>query len=224
MHQLYLIPNWFFGYDVCLEILFGIVAAFVASYSLKLYKMTKQREIGLFGTSFVLISLSYFTWSLINLFFVKELNETTRVLIIDKINILNIIGIYSHILLFMAGLITLFYITCKTNDYKLYSALLIISTLTILLALDKPLAIYTLSTIILLFITSFYFKSYRQNKNKKTFAIALSFTLLTLANIFMAISNNNYTTYVITHIAELASFIIILGTMIKTLKHGKKKK
>lgn len=224
MAHLYTIPNWFFGYDICLEIIFGIIAFFVAFYSLKIYRDSKEREFGLFGASFILISLSYFIWAIVNIFLVQELNEATKVLILDEINLVNIIGIYFHILFFMAGLITLFYMTCKVEDPKLYSSLLLISFLTILFSFNKVVAVYSVSSIILFYICAYYLQTFRKNRFSSTLSIFASFALLLFANILMMFTNDFYINYVATHVIELASFLIILVTLIRVLKHGKKAK
>ncbi|VVB80405.1 Uncharacterised protein [uncultured archaeon] len=224
MTHIYTIPNWFFGYDICLEVLFGIIAFFVAFYSLKIYRTTKQREFGLFGTSFILISLSYFIWSIINVFLVQELTESTKVLILNEINLFSVVGIYSHILLFMAGLVTLFYMTCKVEDPKLYSALLLISSLAILFSFDKAMAVYSISSIILVYICVYYLNTFRKNGVGSTLSIFGAFVLLFFANVLMMFTNDSYINYADTHILELASFLIILFTFIRALKYGKKEK
>ncbi len=219
-----MIPNWFFGYDIVLEVLFGVIAAFVAFYALRMYNLTRQREFGLFGASFILISLSYFAWSIINLLLVEELNETTRVLVLNEINVLGVIGIYSHILLFMAGLITLLYMTCKVKDPKLYSALIIISSLAILFAYNKSLLIYTLSSVILVYITFYYGLLYQRTKAPNLFQIFMAFFILLVANIITAFVRTESLNYVSIHLLQLISFGIILFTLVRTLKHGQKKK
>jgi hypothetical protein len=220
MVSLYLIPNWFFGYDIALELLFAVVTLCVAVYSFKLYKISQQKEFKLFGISFLLFSLSYFAWSLINFSLVEELNETTRILVLPQLNLINIIGIYSHILLFMAGLVSLFYMTTKVRNGKVYSLLLISSLLAIFLATNKAVAVYLLSSIILIYVTLYYFKESRKYENANiTF---LAFFLFLVANSILIFAERANGFYVFAHILEAGAFGLILGNFISIVKNGKK--
>ena len=224
MTNIYVIPNWFFGYSIFLEVIFGIITLLVAFTAFKIYRISKERELGLLSAGFVLISASYFAWSLINIFLVEELNETTRLLILKNISVLSVIGIYSHILLFMCGLITLFYMTCKVETDRMYSLVIILAVLGVLFAYDKTLAIYSFSSIILAYIAGYYALTYKKKKNRFTRDVFISFSMLFIANIVMLFPSTTYSIYVIAHFFHLIAFSILLYTLISILKNGQKKK
>lgn len=223
MAGIYSIPNWFFGYDIFLEFVCGIIAILIATYAIRTYNLTKQREAGLFGVSFGLISLSYFAWAVINLALVEKLSDTTRVLVLQEVSLISVLGVYSHILLFMAGLTTLVYMTCRVESPKMYSMLLISTTLGILFSLNKALAIYSISSIFMFYILAYYFTVYKNNKNPRSFSILVAFVFLTAANLVM-IFGKSYLSYVLMHIFQIISFVLILVTFVKILQNGRQKK
>jgi hypothetical protein len=224
MASIYTIPGWFFGYDIALELLFAVITLFVAFYAWRIYRISSAREFGLMSVAFTFISLSFFAWSIINMSLVEELNETTRILVLNNITVLSVIGVYSHILLFMCGLITLFYMTTRGVNDKMYALTIILSVLGILFALNKTVAVYTFSSVILAFISFYYTKNYLENRNYATFAIMFSFGLLFLASLLMLFSSFPYSVYVIAHMCELIAFGTILFTLISILKNGGQKK
>lgn len=219
MANIYTIPNWFFGYDIALEILFAIITLSVAFYAWKLYSVSKEREFGLMSVAFTFIGLSFLAWSMINTFLVEELNDTTRILILKDITIFSVLGIYSHILLFMCGLITLFHMTVKRGSDKAYALMIAISILGIMFAMNKTVAVYSFSSLILLFIVYYYARNYLENRNVGSLAILCSFGLLLIASILMLFSN-----YAFCHIFEFVAFSTILVTLISVLKNGGQKK
>ena len=71
----YLVPSWFFGYGIALEIIFGIVTALVALLSMKVYNLCEQRECKLMGLAFSSIAISYFILPLVNLFAITQIKS-----------------------------------------------------------------------------------------------------------------------------------------------------
>src|SRR3989344_1926491 len=137
MAGFYLVPKWFFGIDVGLEILFAIVALIVALNAFRLYKISRQKDFELFGVSFVLISLAYVLWALINIFVVSELNEGIRTLSLSQITAFSLIGVHSYMLLYTIGLLTLVFVTLKTNNLKTYLVSVLLLVIAILTSANK---------------------------------------------------------------------------------------
>jgi len=73
MPHIYLVPQWFFGYDSILELAFAIVTLLVGVYAFKIYKISGQRQLRLFGTAFMSFSLAYFVISYLNFCVISEL-------------------------------------------------------------------------------------------------------------------------------------------------------
>src|SRR3989338_6741436 len=125
-HILYCSPRWFYGYDIILEIVFAIITFAVAMYSFRIYRLSGQRDSRLFGTSFLLISVSYSLWAILNGFAVSQLESARTILEIERANIWRYFGAYAHIFFFLGGLTTIAYMTFKDKSAKLYSLLVLL--------------------------------------------------------------------------------------------------
>ena len=219
MVSLSLIPNWFFGYDVLLELAFAIITLVVSFFAFKIYKLTAQRQPKLFGISFLLISLSYFVRSFVNFAIIIKLNEDIcRVLKVVSVNTWNSFGIYAYVILFIAGLITLAYMTIKVNNSRLYALLLTIPIIILLLSPNPLYLYYIISSILLVFIAIHYFKNYIKRKQPKTLLVLTAFAFLLFGNIHFIFSVNHGLFYIIGHFLELGAYLLILTNLILVIK------
>ena len=225
MQNIYLIPNWFFGLDVIFELTFAVIALIVSFYAFKTYKLTNQNQSKFFGYSFLFISISYFIQSFMNFAIISKINEgICNVLKIQAVDTLNAMGIYAHILFFIVGLVTLTYMTLKTESKKIYSLILITSLLLILLSINKIYSFYFLSSIFLVYITLHYFFNYIRNKQTKTLLALIAFIFLLFGSIHFMFVVNHVLFYILGHFLELAAYLIILINLFLVLKNGKKTK
>jgi len=223
MHSIYLIPNWFFGLDVIFELAFAVIALVVSLYSYKIYKLSNQNQSKLFMYSFLFISISYFIQSFLNFAILSKLNENIcDVLRIQTVENLTLLGIYSHILFFTAGLVTLTYMTLRTQSKKIYSLTLIISLLVVLLSANKLYSFYFLSSILLIYISFHYIFNYFRKKQLKTLLVLVAFIFLLFGSIHFLFSVNHELFYVLGHFFELVAYFLILINLLLILKNSKK--
>jgi len=219
MANIYIIPNWFLGYDILLELLFALVTLLVGIYGYKIYKLTEQRQSKLFSISFFLFSLSYFIQCALNFIILNQLNQNIcTILNIKSVTTLNFIGIYTHIILFTAGLITLAYMTLKIKDIRIPSLLYVISFLGLIFAPNKINFFYFLSSFILIFITAYYLIAYTKTKHLKNLLVLIAFVFLLLANIHFIFSLNYGAFYVFAHALQFIAYLLILLNLILILK------
>lgn len=223
MATLYLIPSWFYGYDIFFEIIFGLVTLFVAWNAFKIYKVSEEKNTRNLGLGFLLVSLSYFIWACINLFIVSDIGGE-RVLSLSNILVLSTFSIYAQIFLFIAGLALIASLTLKTNNMKSFELMLVLSFSAIVMSLNKFAATYTIAAIFLLFISAHYISEYSRRKNKITGSIAIAFSLMFLGTVEFLFAGRMYITYVISHMIILVAYMIILAALVTILKHGEKKK
>ena len=162
-------PEWFFGYDIVLELFFAIITLTISRFAYKIYKLTNEKRTGLFSLSFFLISLSYIIQSVFNFLILLKLNETICIAVkILSIETFNIIGFNFSILLRILGFILLTFMTLKTKNNKIL-LLLIFTTLISIFTSQNILYSYSLiSSVYLIFILFYYIKNYNKNKNTKT--------------------------------------------------------
>ncbi len=218
MAAIYIVPEWFFKLSLGLELIFSIVTLIVALYALKVYRIFEQREIKLLSISFFLISASYLMKAALNLFVLREVIEGVRILNYSNLNFLGILGFYSYIILFMTGLVTLTYITFKIKSWRVYSLILATNLIIIFFNNDKSFAFNLLSSILLFYVIINYSIEYKNKKNGKTLLVLLAFIALLFSGIGFIFAESYYANYVIGHILELASYLLILTSLILTMR------
>ncbi|MEK6926967.1 MAG: hypothetical protein AABX11_00895 [Nanoarchaeota archaeon] len=225
MVNIYLIPEWFFGLDLGMEFLTAIITIAIAISAIKIYKMTGDAPIKRFGLGFLMIGISFTIWAFAELFLIKSLDNGFRGIILERLQDFQILGIYAHIIFFIAGLVTLTYATFKINKDGVYYLLLGLSLLVMAVSLNKMITMNILSVFLLSFIAYHYFTEWRANRNKNTCKIFVAFLLLVFSNLSLIFSDYSMYTYVISHSLEVIAYLIMLQTLICTLKHnGKKEK
>jgi hypothetical protein len=220
MSNFYLVPEWFFELGIGLEILFAVVSFIVSWYAFKLYKLSEQREIRLFSISFALISLSYVIKSILMLFVLSNVESGMRALNIGKLQMIGIVSVYAHIALFTLGIVTLAYMTLKKENCKAYLLLVSLTFFGIILGKDHLYAFSVISSVILLYITLNYLFEYLHNKNNKTLLIFTAFAFLFISGAGFALAPSYYLNFVFGHLIELASYLLIILSLILTIRRG----
>lgn len=218
MFESYLIPNWFFGFDIAMELLFAVITFLVAVFAFKISSVTKEKKVKLFGIGFLLISLSYFVWAGLNYWFVDLVQDGFREISINQVAFIGVLSLYAYVTLFTIGLVTLAYLTCNNLGGRTYYLMIGLSLLVIASSLYKLISFRILSIFLISFILYRYFEDYLKNKNKKTLLVSLAFALLLLSSIDFLFLSVYYETYVLGHILELAAYLLILVNLIKSVK------
>lgn len=212
-------PIWFFGYDIALEFAFAVISLIVAILAYKIYKKTSQKTVMLFGTSFLLISISYFIQSLLNFLIISKANEQVcRIIKVQSISLFNQCGMFIHIFFMTIGLAIFVYITFKTENSKPLFLLVLISLLWIFLGQNTIFKFYLLTTVYLIFIGGHYISNYFKNKQTKTLLVAIAFLFLLFGKIHFLISVNHQLLYAIGHILELFAYLLILTNLYLVFK------
>ncbi len=234
MVYFYLVPSSFLKFSIIMQILFAIVSILVSYFSFSIYKISKQREIKLFGISFLLISFSYIILAIIHSAVAFPAIANIGRLVTNNISRLGGIGLLLYIILFTVGLITLSYTKIKIKSGKAYYLLLGLALITltnpllITLTIYSPItsgSVYTLlitskilSVFLLTFIIYSYLEEYSRNNNKRTLLVTIAFTLLFLSNIDFIFSIKYYQAYIIGNILELIAYIFILISLVLSIK------
>jgi hypothetical protein len=225
METIYVMPNWFFGVDIALELLFAILTLAIALYSFKIYKLSEQRELKFLGISFSFFSLSYLFWALNNLFLLSVLGDESRELSLKDIGFYNHIGIYLYLSALILGVVTLFYTTLKTESKRTYLMLVILTSTTFIFSLNRATSLYTVLAIFFLFIFAHYFRECRKTKNKLTKRNTLAMGLLFLGSIAFIYAPSYYSNYVIVHLLHGIAYSLLISSLVSVInKHGQKKK
>ncbi|MBS3089245.1 hypothetical protein J4402_05765 [Candidatus Pacearchaeota archaeon] len=224
MTQLHYIPSWFFGFNIAFEMIFMLAAALVALYSYRIYKISSQKEIKLFGISFALLSASYFVSSIISLFFISALEGNLLAIAIHRILNAQNIAVASYILFLILGHITLLYTTLRVERKRIYGLLIAMAFIAINFSFNKVFMIYFISSLCLLFVNYHYYMEFIKRKNKTVFLTFWGMFFLFVSNVIFLVQESSATIYVISHVTELIGYCFIASSLLRVIKHGKKKK
>lgn len=219
MTNIYLIPNWFFGYDIVLELTFAVIALIVSLYAFKVYELSEQYQSKLFGFAFLFFSISYFIQSFLNFAIISKLNENIcNMMKMQDINFFNSLGIYIHMFFFIIGLVTLAYMTLGIRNMKVYSLILLVSFASIFFSLNKLYWFYALSSLFLIYIVSHYFINYLKNKQFKTILVLVAFGFLLFGQMHFIFAVDHVRHYITGHFLELVAYVLILINLILVLR------
>ena len=226
MEILHVMPAWFLSTNILFELLFFIFAAAIAFYSLRIYRITRQRESRIFGLAFLSIALSRLALFLVNAFFLTLTKGGLRVLEFEDIMSIKDIAVTAYVSLFIIGLITLVYLSLKIKNPKYYLLLILLSAIALVSGLNKSFLIYSLAFIFLVIISFNYINEFLKTKNKNTFLVALGFILLAISSLLLVIVADYLMprVYVAAYLLEVLGYVSIFSSLISILKNGKKTK
>ena len=217
--NMYFSPEWFFGYDIILELIFMVIILTVSYYSLKIYKLSGQREAKLFSLAFFFIAASYFIQSVVIFSIISTLNQSISLALkVMRVESINITGFFLQRFLFLLGLVTLVYMILKIKDKKLYFLLVLLTLIPLLFSPNMSYTFYLLSSIFLVYVTSHYLVNYIRHKQKKTLLVLAAFSFLLFGSIHFLISVNHSLFYVIGHFLEFIAYTLILINLILVIK------
>ena len=223
MTQLHYIPSWFFGFNIAFEMIFMLATAIVALYSYRIYKVSCQREIKLFGISFGLLSISYFLSSIITLFFVSALEGNVLAITINRILSAENIAVAAYVILFVLGNITLLYTTLKVERLRIYGLLIALAFVAINFSFNKVFMIYFIISLSLFFVSYHYYTEFMKRTTKNVFLTFWGIFFLFVSNTIFLVQPASSQVYVTSRVSELIGYFFIIASLIRVIKHGKEK-
>jgi hypothetical protein len=221
MGNVFITPEWFFGYDVLLEVLFAVVTMLVSFYAWKIYKITDERNVRLFSVAFLFISLSYIAQSVLNFVIMAQLqDEVCQAINLQSVYLLNLFGIYVHSILFLIGLLLLTYIALKIYSLRTFVLLFILTFTSLYFSPHKTFMLYILSTTLLGFIVYYYIANYVNNKKPTTLLVTIAMATLLVGYIYFIFAITNPLYYVVGHFLEMLAYMLVLINLIIIIKAG----
>lgn len=222
-------PKWFYGKDIIIDLVSIAVLVLIAFFSLRSYKIKKNRNYIYLAASFFVLSFSFLFRILTNFTVYYKVLETRDLgsitltyYTMKTSDVLFDIGFFSYRLLNILGLYILYSIYKKQPKSNIFLVVYLILVSTMFTSLTYH-VFHLTSFILLILITAQYVVNYYQNKNKATKLIALSFGIITSSEIFFGLVTVSTQFYVMAEIIQLAGYILLLGTFFMVLKHGRKK-
>jgi len=225
MSNIFVTPQWFYGYDVALELIFAVVTILVSYFAWKIFKITGERNIRLFSLAFLFIALSYVVQSILNFVIMDQLDDNISTLInLQSVYLLNLFGIYTHAILFLIGILLLTYVALKIHSLQTFVLLFILVFTSLYFTPYKTFMLYLLSTVLIGFIVFYYLNNYWDNRKATTLLVAISMISLFVAYLFFIFAmDNNMLYYIIGHLLELTAYLLVFVTLWIILRLGKQK-
>jgi len=215
----YSLPGWFFGYDIALELIFGVITALVAFFSWKIYGLCKERHCRLLGFAFVSISISYFLLAFLNLLAASsQVGGTLITISLKNVIVPSSIWIYAYIFFFLFGLSMLTYLTFKVRDQRLFVLIVSLSMVVVIFSKQAGVAFNFVAAVLLFYVLLFYVDSYKKSKRGKGVLVMLAFLLLFFARISFVFAYLNPLPYVADHIIELIAYGLLLLSLVSTAR------
>ena len=206
-----LTPGWYYGYDVLMQMAFGVVCLLVSFMAFKVHSRISHKQVKYFGFAFLLISISYFTQAIINILIVYRINAAIcYAMKVHSVLLFNSVGFFIHIILMLVGLATLCYATFRTESRNMLLLLVVISLVAVFLNSQKALLFFILSSVYLLVLSVYYLENFFHNRHLNTFMVAVAFCFLFIANIHFIISVNMEIFYTIAHLLTFLAYIFII--------------
>src|SRR4030042_1320485 len=212
-------PEWFLIYELILHIAFALITAAVSYYAFRVYNLVKEPQPKLFGIAFGLFSLSYIIQFFLELVTLIQFREATRTVfeaLLDRL--LDIAGLYFHVVLFTIGLLTLTYMTLKVKSAKIYSLILFTTLISLLFASNTFHLFCVLSSFFLLFILIHYLANYLHHKQRNTLRALIAFALMFIGSLPMIFYLVSEAYYVAGHVIEGIAYVVLLLNLILAVK------
>jgi len=223
-------PDWFLTPDVFIEFFSFVVLVLFFIYSVRNYKLTKNRGALYLGLGFLLIAvaeLSTIATKLVLYYdsiFTRQLgDDIISYHLVNSVDIFYYIGFFFHKLLTLLGLYTIYRISSKRSsagDVFLTICFIVIASL---FSNAFYYVFHIVALILLCLIINNYYDLYKKNKFRNTKVLLGAFSMLALSQVIMILSKLQML-YVLAQIVQLISYIILLILIIIILNHGERKK
>ena len=223
-------PDWFLGSDVFIEIFSFIILSLFFYYSIKSYKLSRNKNSLLLGGAFLLIALAELATIFTKLVLYYDASFTQSIgqavvtyKVVQSVDVFYYIGFFFHKLLTLIGLYAIYRIPLKrrlSGDIILVLAFLVIAAL---FSQGFYYLFHVSALLLLILIINNYYSIYKENKSDNTKMLIIAFIMLALSQILFIISNIGIL-YAVAQIVQLVSYLTLLILIIRIVKHGKKKK
>lgn len=210
------VPEWFYGFDISLEVLFAIITMLVSINAFRAYGISQERPLKLFGMGFLFLSLAYIVQSLVNiLILVQETSFSS--LTGTFLNWANPLGIIAFIVLYILGLATLVYSLLKERASKLYLLLIALCFAALFYSINILFTFYLLASLLLGYISIHYLQNFLRQRKKKVLLVLIAFILLLFGNMHFIFSVDHGLYYAIGHSFDLLAYSLLLANLVRVI-------
>lgn len=222
-------PNWFMHFDVLIEIFSFLVLAVFFGFSLKSYKLIKNKKILYLGIGFLTIALAELSTILTKLVFFYKTTFTHQIgvfmvtyNVVKSTHFFYDLGFFLHHLFLLSGLYVIYRFPLKS--FKISDVVLTIFFIFLSAVLSQTnFYIFHITVIVLLILILLNFAEvYKENKSTNTKILLFAFSFLLVSHSLFSFSKLNFF-YVIAQTIQLISYLTFLFLIIKITKYDVKK-
>lgn len=228
--KIVLTPNWFLGGDVLIEIFSFLILLLFSIFSVKSYKLSKNKNSLYLGLGFLLIAVAELATTITKFVLYYDTTFTQYIghmaityHVVKSVDIFYYIGFFFNKLLTLFGLFIIYRLPGKkisASDLILIIYFILVSAI---FSYTSDLVFHLTAILLLAFIIECYSEIYKKNKSENTINLIIAFSILALSHVILIFATSG-AIYVFAQIVQLVSYIILLVVMINILKHGGKKK
>ncbi len=212
-------PYWFRGVDALLGLVYIIVTLLIAAMSYKAYKLTEEKKYFYFSISFLLMSLAFLCYSIINLLLTMHISDALTIGL-SRFDYAFLV----HMLLIFTAYTLLLIVTLKIEQKKIIVLLFSLMLLFTLFAYQYYIKFHIISFILLFFLGHQFYTNYLEKKNRNAKLVFISFYLLTCAQVFFLAMIYEPNFYIVADILQLLGFGVLFYMFIRVLQHGRTKR
>ncbi len=234
MYQLFTTPQWFNGFDLVFESLGLIIALLIATYSWRIYKISKENKFAYFSLAFIMVAFSLLSKSVAHaiLYFGPVRENVAGVLAPALGNNLQFADLFYRGTFFlqMASMLgawlLIFFVSQKSRErlkrYHEVSQIALFVYLILLVSIIanfKYFVFYLTSAVILGMAVLNYYKNYLNNRrNKNAFRVMVAFMFILFSNITLVFVFMFSGFYVVGEVLLLLGFLLLLYTYVKVVR------
>lgn len=215
MSGLYIVPQWFFGFDVVLQLLFGVATLAVALYSFHIYSLSREKQCQTLGAGFLCVSLAYFVWAGVSLLFWMQ-NGSGQISL-DQLTRTALIGVFAYLFLSLIGLSILVQLTFPSRPKRLFPLVATLALLVLIFSANKSLAFYFVSAFLTFFVLVHYVQEYVRSRRTTTFLVMLGFAFIFLGMLDFTLATVHGVHYAIGHVLLLVGYMLVMASMLVVL-------
>ena len=228
MFRLFYTPGWFNGIDLVFDFVGLVIALMIASYSWRVYKVSKDNKFFYFSGAFILISLSLifksFTHSVL---YFTPIRDSVALALAPAVgpglkfaDLFYRGAFFVQMFSMLTGLLLIFFISQKSRERlrKLHEvtqiSLFVYLVLLISVVSNFKHSVFYLTSVVLLgLIVLNYYKNYlNTGRNSNAYKVMFSFFLILVGNINFVFIEMSTFLYVIGELFVLSGFLLLLFT------------
>ena len=223
-------PDWFIGKDVFVELFSFLVLIVFCFLAVRNYKLSKNKRFLYLGTGFGFIALAQLASVFTKLVLYYNIGPSQAIghaviasQLVHSVDIFYYAGFFFQKFLTLLGLFVIYRLPRSEKAWADYVFLGYFIVVSLLLVGEADYLFHLTALTMLILIVGNYAEIYTRSRFYNTKILITAFTLLGLSQLIFLLSDLDIM-FVLGNIIELISYVILLGLIVRILKHGKEKK